>query len=149
MAKRKERVRVVIDASVVGRAWTSPNRQSPSVLVYLLWLRHRLQLFVSDEIVEEYQAMARSANIAEPRRKKFMERLHSRDSVTWVKPGRRIDLARDPKDEHVLATADSGRVSFLITLDRDMLEMPIEQRRRFKFEIVTPSQFLARIASQI
>ncbi len=146
MAKRKERVRVVIDASIIGRAWTSPNRQSPSVLVYLLWFRHRLQLFVSDEIVEEYQVMAHSANIAEPRLMKFMERLHSRDSVTWVKLGRRIDLVRDPKDEHVLATADSGRVRFLITLDRDMLEMPPEQRRRFKFEIVTPAQFLERIA---
>jgi len=45
-----------------------------------------------------------------------------------------------------LPTAHSADVEYLITLDRDMLEMPIEQRRRFKFEIVTPAQFLERAA---
>lgn len=146
MAKRKERLRVVIDASVIGRAWTSPNRHSPSVRVYLLWVHHWLQLFVSDEIVEEYETLARRARIAEPRIAKFMERLLARDSVTWIKLGRRFHLERDLKDEHVLAAADSGQVRFLITLDRDLLEISIQERRRFKFEIVTPAQFLERIA---
>ncbi len=146
MAKRKERTRVVLDTSVLGRAWTSPNPQSASVRVYRLWLFQQLQLVVSPELAQEYEATANRVNDSVTRTERFMERLRTRDTVTWANLGRRIKLKRDPKDEHVLSISEQGRVEFLITLDRDMLEIDWQERRRFKFEIVTPAQFLERIA---
>jgi predicted nucleic acid-binding protein len=44
----------------------------------------------------------------------------------------------------MLATATVGRAKFLITSDRDLLDLPLAQRRKFKFEIVRPQEFLAR-----
>ncbi len=45
----------------------------------------------------------------------------------------------------ILTTADSARVDYLVTLDKDLLELPWEERRRFRFQIVTPAQFLDTI----
>jgi predicted nucleic acid-binding protein len=33
-------------------------------------------------------------------------------------------------------------VKFLITNDHDLLDIPAEQKRKFKFEILTPAAFL-------
>ncbi len=140
------RVRVVLDTSVLIRAWTTPNLLSPSVRVYRLWLLRRFQLVVSDELVDEYAEIMERVDIAAMQAQRFLERLETSRTVAWVNLGRRVNLERDMRDVHVLSTADSGNTKYLVTLDRDMLEMPSEQRLRFKFEIVTPAQFLERIA---
>ena len=54
-------------------------------------------------------------------------------------------MSRDPDDNLLLATAVAGKAKFLITHDRDLLDLPEAQRRKFKFEIVTPGDFLARL----
>jgi len=42
----------------------------------------------------------------------------------------------------MLATSAVGKAAFLITHDQDVLDIQTAQRRRFKFEIVTPVEFL-------
>jgi len=145
MAKRKARVRVVLDTSVIIRAWTTPNPLSASARVYRLWLLQRFQIVVSEELVNEYATTIERLNFSLERSERFLKRLAERTTVSWVNLGRRVNLERDGRDVHVLSTADSGSVRYLVTLDRDMLEMPLAQHRRFKFEIVTPAQFLERI----
>lgn len=145
MAKRKARVRVVLDTSVLIRAWTTPNPLSASARVYRLWLLRQFQLVVSAELVDEYVRTIERLNFTEARTRRFIQRLSQRSTVPWVRLGRRLSIERDRSDESVLSTADSGDVRYLVTLDRDLLEIPAEQRRRFKFEIVTPAQFLERI----
>lgn len=146
MAKRKALVRVVLDTSVIIRAWTTPNPLAASVRVYRFWLWQRFQLVVSAELVNEYATTIERLNFSPERAERFMRRLDERITVSWVNLGRRVNLERDVRDVHVLSTADSGNAKYLVTLDRDMLEIPLKERRRFKFEIVTPAQFLGRIA---
>jgi predicted nucleic acid-binding protein len=45
----------------------------------------------------------------------------------------------------MLATAGAGRAEYLVTNDRDLLDIPAAGRRKFKFAILTPAQFLAEL----
>ena len=56
--------------------------------------------------------------------------------------GRRFSICRDPDDNLLLDVAQVGRARFLITNDRDLLEIPSEERGPFKFEIVFPVDFM-------
>jgi predicted nucleic acid-binding protein len=56
--------------------------------------------------------------------------------------GTRHDFSRDPKDNKFLAAATAAKAKFLITHDRDLLDISDEDKRKLKFKIVTPQQFL-------
>ena len=56
--------------------------------------------------------------------------------------GRRFPLSRDPEDDILLATAHAGRARYLVTNDRDLLEIPAKERRGFRFDIVKPVELL-------
>lgn len=145
MAKRSERILALLDTSVLVNAWTNPRGQSPSARVWQMWLARQLQFAVSPLIVAEYVEVLERLEFSAKRIQQFTERLATRSTVTWVNLGRRLEFERDPEDEPILSTAHSAKVEYLITLDHDMLEMPPEQRRRFRFEIVTPAEFFERI----
>ncbi len=80
--------------------------------------------------------------VSAERIKLLKERFERRQTVTHVKLGGRPTVSRDPDDNLVLATALAGKAKFLITNDRDLLDMPASAKRKFKFAIVTPSAFL-------
>jgi putative PIN family toxin of toxin-antitoxin system len=82
---------------------------------------------------------------ADERRVKHLYDLLQRTSiVTYVNLGARYVVSRDPDDDVLLATAAAGQAQFLITNDHDLLDIPLAQKRRFRFEIVTPDAFLTR-----
>jgi putative PIN family toxin of toxin-antitoxin system len=101
---------------------------------------------VSNELVEEYLELLRRLNVEEARVSRFEERLRKRRTVGWVNLGPRPLESRDPDDNLLLATAVAGRAKFLVTNDHDLLDIPAEGRRTFRFEIVTPADLLARVA---
>jgi predicted nucleic acid-binding protein len=37
----------------------------------------------------------------------------------------------------------AGRAKFLVTNDRDLLEIDQSEKRKFRFEIITPAKFLS------
>ena len=116
MSPRKDRPPVVLDTNVVIGYYLSTNSQSANAKVYLLWrTRRRLQLVVSGE------------------------------TVTHVNLGARPTEGRDPDDNLMLATAAAGKAAYLVTNDRDLLDIPDTGRRMFKFAILTPAQFLAEL----
>jgi putative PIN family toxin of toxin-antitoxin system len=144
--RRRERIRVVLDTNVVLGFYLSRSLGSPNSQVIRLWRDHRkLQLIVSEDVVAEYLDVLRRLDVPEERVLRFAERLETRATVTRVNLGRRLTESRDPDDNVVLSTAATGRAGFLVTNDRDLLDIPAEDRRRFRFEIVTPWEFLAAI----
>jgi len=64
--------------------------------------------------------------------------------VTVVQLGRRYRESRDPDDNLLLATARAGKARYLITNDRDLLDLPEESRRSLPFGIGTPQGFLRK-----
>jgi putative PIN family toxin of toxin-antitoxin system len=137
---------VVLDTNVLVGYYLSRNPHSANARVFRLWRDQRkIQLIVSEEIVAEYLEVLPRLLVAESRIKRLAERLRRRETVTHVNLGPRPAASRDPDDNLMLATAIAGRAKLLISNDRDLLELPEAQRRKFKFEIVTPSEFLARL----
>ena len=84
MARRKDRVRVVLDTNVIVGALLSTSRQSVNQQVVRLWLHRKLQLIVSEEVAAEYQELVERLAISTQRAEAFRQRLQRQDSITHV-----------------------------------------------------------------
>lgn len=147
MPRRKERIPITLDTNVIVSYYLSRHRESASSQIVQLWRdQHNLQLVVSDVVINEYLEVLRRVGVSEERLARLMERFNRRQTVTHVNLGARYTESRDPDDNLILATAAAGKVRFLVTNDHDLLDIPPAQRRRFKFEIVTPQEFLRQVA---
>jgi putative PIN family toxin of toxin-antitoxin system len=145
MPLRKRRVPVVADTNVFIRSFKARSQTNPNRRIIRLWLLERqLQLVVSREVIEEYlaifaQVLGMDAGLIEEWRLRFEEDAR----VTVVQLGRRYTESRDPDDNLLLATARAGKARYLITNDRDLLELPELARRSLPFAIATPQSFLS------
>jgi len=146
---RKQRIRVVLDTNVLVGFYLSRHPSSPNREVFKLWRdRRKLQVILSDEIETEYLEVLSRLGVSEPQIRRLRQRLKSRDTVTFVRLGARTTASRDPDDNLMLATAMTGKARFLITNDRDLLDITAGEKRRFKFAIITPAEFLSAFANQ-
>jgi uncharacterized protein len=149
VSPRKERIKVVLDTNVLIAYYLGTKKDSANSKVYQLWrTRRKLQLLVSDEMVEEYVAVLKRLGVADVRIQRLEERLRHRETVSHINLGSRPTESRDPKDNHILAAAVAGKAAYLITNDRDLLDIPVPARKKFKFAILTPSHFLYEFESK-
>ena len=58
-----------------------------------------------------------------------------------IRPQKRISLCRDPEDNMILECCLEAKAAFLITGDKDLLEI---ENLPFNFAILTPRQYLER-----
>ena len=145
MPPRKERCRVVLDTNVVVSYILLRRSRSAASRIFTLWYKqHHLQLIISDEVIAEYYEVLECVGADERRVEQLYNLLQRASIVTRVNLGARHAISRDPDDDVLLATAAAGQAHFLITNDHDLLDIPLAQKRRFRFEILTPGAFLAR-----
>lgn len=143
MPPRKDRIAVVFDTNVIVRRFLSRTQRSASAKVYHLWsAERRLQLVVSLPVMAEYLEILARIDIHPTRLARFEDRLRLSPTVTRVNLGKRFTMSRDVDDDVLLATAHAGRARYLVTNDRDLLEIAEAERRALRFEIVTPSGLL-------
>lgn len=143
MPPRKERVSVVLDTNIIVGYYLSRNPHSANARVFQLWRDQRkLQLIISDEVIEEYLEILQRLDVAQKRVGRFAERLERRETVTHINLGTRPTDSRDPDDNVMLATALGGKAEYLVTRDPDLLDIPDKQKRKFRFKILRPEQFL-------
>jgi len=102
-------------------------------------------MIVSDEVVAEYLEILERVGIDQKRIEKLKEILESFGIVSKVSLGKIPTESRDVDDNLVLATALIGKVDFLITNDKDLLDIAEADKKKFKFRIVTPIEFLKAI----
>lgn len=147
MPPRKNRIPVVIDTNLFITRFLHHKRNGLNRRVIDLWQAHRrLQLIVSQPIVREYLYVLEHYVVVPPKRLKMVEtRLATALYVTSVNLGKRFYLSRDTKDNMLIDTAHIGKAKFLVTLDKDLLEIPKNELKGFRFEIVTPFEFLQKI----
>lgn len=146
MPPRRRRVAVVLDTNVVVGFYLSRTARSATREIFRLWRDvRRIQLIVSDEVVTEYIEVLRRLQVDENLLRRFRERLARRNTVTHVRLGTRPVASRDPDDNIFLATALAGKAKFIVSSDPDLLTIPKMERRRFRFAIVSPGEFLARM----
>jgi len=95
--------------------------------------------------VREYLEVLSRLNVPEVLIKRLEERFSHRITVTRVSLGSRPNLSRDPDDNVMIATARSGKAKFLITNDRDLLDISASEQAKLRLAIISPAGFLAWI----
>jgi putative PIN family toxin of toxin-antitoxin system len=143
---RKRRIPVVFDTNVLVGFYLSHSPASANQQAFRLWRdQRRIQLIISDDVLEEYLEVLARLTIPTPLIKRLKQRLTGRSTVTHVRLGSRPTVSRDPDDNIMIATARSGKARFVVTNDRDLLEIPPTEQARLRLEIVTPQAFVAFI----
>lgn len=110
-------------------------------LYYLkdLIVRGKVKLVVSDQLLEELQLVT-----SRPKLSKYFEKRNVDELLTLielicdkVKVKKIQVISSDPKDDFLLALAKEGKADFLLTGDKDLLEIG----RYHKTEIITITEF--------
>jgi putative PIN family toxin of toxin-antitoxin system len=148
VVSRKQRIAVVLDTNVLVRALKTRSLASPNQRILRLWLlSKRLQLVVSQPLALEYLEIFRDLLELDAELLNEWEQRFLHDSrSTVVNLGRRYNFSRDPDDNVLLATASAGSAEFVVSNDRDLLDIDPELVNRLPFEIMSPAVFLRRIA---
>lgn len=124
MPPRKERIAVVLNTNIVIASYLGKNPNSAARKIFGLWRKQRkLQLVVSNQTVAEYLEILERLDIPAKRIEIFSERIEKRQTVTQVSLGKIPVESRDVDDNLVLATALVGKAQFLITNDKDLLNI--------------------------
>ncbi len=143
MPPRKERIAVVFDTNILITFYLSQNPKSVISKIIRLWRNQRkLQMIVSDEIIAEYLEILERVGISENRIERLEEILETFGIVSKFSLGKIPTESRDADDNLMLATAFAGKADFLITNDKDLLDISESDKKKFKFRIVTPIEFL-------
>ncbi len=100
---------------------------------------------MSGEIIAEYLEILERVGIGEKRIERFEEVLETFGIVSKLSLGKLPTESRDVDDNVMLATALAGKAQFLVTLDKDLLHISESDKKKFKFSIVTPVEFLNAI----
>lgn len=65
-------------------------------------------------------------------------------TATWVEPEIRVDLCRDVDDNKVLECAIAGEADYVVTGDRDLLDLPAVTQ----YTVVNATAFLAALEAR-
>jgi putative PIN family toxin of toxin-antitoxin system len=147
LALKKNRVRVVFDTNLFIARFIKHKRNSVNRRVIDLWQeQRRLQLIVSQPLIDEYlYVLENYIGIRKSRLELLKTRLETASYITRVNLGKRFYLSRDSKDNMFIDTAHIGKAKFVVSRDKDLLNIPKENLKGFRFEVVTPFEFLKQI----
>lgn len=133
-------MRVVIDTNVIISALLKAT--SPPALVVRAALGAECEWLTSADLLAELARVLalpriqRQAGFDSARAARFVRRIEA--YATRVTPTRTIDVSRDPDDNRVLEAAVAGEADYIVTGDRDLLELALFEGIR----IVTPADFV-------
>ena len=133
MALKKDRIPSVFDTNLFITRFIKHNRYGINRRMIDLWQEQRkIQLIISQPLQDEYLYVLKNyINISASRLETLADRLANAFYITRVNLGKRFYLSRDAKDNMLLDTAHTGNAKFLITLDKDLLEIPKSDLIRF------------------
>jgi putative PIN family toxin of toxin-antitoxin system len=143
MTKRRRQA-VVIDTNVFIGNFLSHSSRSPNRRVIHLWLVDRaFKLVISAEIQREFLRIFNDIlGFDSDRIIRWKQRFNNKRLTQNISATKALHLSRDPNDDMFIAVAVAARAKFLVTNDRDPLDISDEDKRKLKFQIVTPGQFL-------
>ena len=134
--------KVVIDSNVL----VSILKGKPSLsLIYTLFKEERFKLVISAEVLKELSAVLYRPHLKiDSRDIKELFRLIKAKAIRIDLPSPFIDACRDPKDNFILELAIKARADFIVTGDRDLLDIG-----RYKsVRILSVSEFLRMFKSE-
>jgi putative PIN family toxin of toxin-antitoxin system len=143
---RKDRVPVVFDTNLFIARVLRHKKSSINQRAFNLWLvRRRLQLIVSRPILDEYLGVLAMLGTTPRNLARLENYLVTANTVTQVNLGKRLRLSRDPGDNKFLDTAYVGKAKYLVTRDKDLLDISKASLRGIRFQIVSPFELLRQL----
>lgn len=133
-------IRVVIDTNVVISA-TLRSGGLPEA-VFNLAVDRRVQLYVSDAILAEYEEVLRRPRLDIQPQKVTIALTRIEEAAISVAPTKRVTACSDPDDNIFLECAESAQADYVIT--GNAADFPVKWA---KTKIVTPRQFLEIITA--
>lgn len=138
-------MKIVADVNVIISATIAPLGMSRSILT--AWREGRLDLVTSDGIIAEVEQKLRSPRISgkygltEDDIRITIAILRTLALLVVVSTKKIRSVTGDPEDDYVLATALQGQVDYLVTGDKELLDLD----RYESVKILSPRQFFELI----
>lgn len=129
--------RVLVDTNVLISALVYGGK--PQDLFELVIIRRITGITSLVLLVELVETLTRKFNFSSEKVYQIEKKI--RKSFKFVRPTKTLDVVRDEDDNRVLEAAVEGDCDFIITGDRDLLELS----KYKKIKIVTPAQFLTEL----
>ncbi len=111
--------------------------------VFDLIITKKLQLYISEELKSEVVRKMQAFNASKQVQKEVLLFLVMRGVL--IKPAVKVIVCRDKEDNFLLELAESAGADYLITRDKDLLELPGAKWKNT--EIVKPEEFLPILRS--
>lgn len=140
----EDRLKAVVDTNIIISALMSP-RGLPSRLLDA-WQRRVFEAIMSQPLIDEPADVVarpyvqRSVKLPQADQERILDGLRAAASV--VEPEVQLDVSRDPSDNRVLEAAAAGGAQYIVSGDRDLLDLSEFQGIR----IVTPREFAVLLA---
>ena len=112
-------------------------------IVFDLILDNKLKLYVSSALKEELSKKLDEFEIKKQAQNEVMFFIGSRGIL--IEPSVKVDVCRDPEDNFMLELAEEAQAEYLITRDKDLLELPQQEWKDTK--IIRPEEFLPLLRS--
>jgi len=138
-------MKIVADVNVIVSATIAPLGASRAII--MAWREGRIELVTSDGIIAEVEEKLRFPRIggkyhlADEDIRTALATLRTQAQVVAVPLQSIRSVTGDPEDDYVLGTATEGKVDYLVTGDKGLLELG--QHRGVA--ILSPRQFVDRI----
>lgn len=134
-------MKIVADVNVIVSATIAPLGMPRSIMT--AWREGRVELVTSDGIIAEIEQKLRSSRISgkygltEDDIRTAIAILRTQAQVVAIPLQGISSVTGDPEDDYVLATAVQGQVDYLVTGDKELLDLG----RYEGVKILSPRQF--------
>ncbi|MEI6728897.1 MAG: putative toxin-antitoxin system toxin component, PIN family [bacterium] len=132
-------MKVILDTNVIIKVWKNGG-DSPSKRLYKLITQRKLDLCLSADCFLEFKL-----KICDPKFADYFNKKLIATSFAWMKYNcqfyeinEEVEFERDPSDKHLLELALASNADFLLTYDKDLLEL----KKFKKTKIIKPTDFL-------
>ena len=144
---RVRRTLTVIDTNVFVANFLAKSPNSFNRKVIRSWLVHRdFTLVVSRQIVEEYlRVFEDKLEFDRKAIARWRERFKDRKVTRQVASDRKIEASRDSTDNMFLAAAVTANAPFVITNDRDLLDIDPAIQHELKVQAIRPGEYLEKL----
>lgn len=113
--------------------------------VFDLVLDDKLKLYVSPDLKREVLDKLHEFEVSKQVQNEVMYFMETRGIL--VEPTVKVDVCRDKEDNFVLELAESAHADYIVTRDKDLLELP--QKAWKKIKIIKPEKFLPLLRKMI
>ena len=144
--------KVVVDTSVIISSVLGDAKAAPAKVLKAMYTK-KFKAYSSEEAMDELYDVLFSEKVTKLLKGGSeiltLTYLFVNSSVIRVNPKKRIALCRDPKDNKFLEIAYEVKADYIVTLDRDLLDMRDKNKEtrifRHKIKILRPEEFLREI----